>query len=94
MCDCHEAYKKDTWHLRVLLSRLLVVTHLRRFARIDSRSHTMAPQTRQQNDIVDATNDKQNEANTSLDPDVDYKSWKPDRNVKMALAIQTFCVVR
>lgn len=54
----------------------------------------MAPQTRQQNDIVDATNDKQNEANTSLDSDIDYKSWKPDGNVKMALAVQTFCVVR
>jgi hypothetical protein len=28
MCDCHEAYKKGIRHLRVLLSRLLVVTHL------------------------------------------------------------------
>lgn len=94
MCDCREAYKKDTGHLRRLLSRLLVVTHLRHFACIYSRSYTMAPQTRQQNDIVDVTKDKQNEANTSLDPDVDYKSWKPDGNVKMALAVQTFCVVR
>ena len=31
MCDCHEAYKKGIRHLRVLLGRLLVVTHLQLF---------------------------------------------------------------
>jgi hypothetical protein len=54
----------------------------------------MAPQTFQQDGVVHAKNEEQHEANTSLESDVDYKSWKPDRNVKMALAVQTFCVVR
>jgi hypothetical protein len=54
----------------------------------------MAPQTSRQTEVVHAKNEKQNAADTSLDPDIDYKAWKPDRNVKMALAVQTFCVVR
>lgn len=54
----------------------------------------MVPQTCQQSDVVHAKKEKQQEPSTSLDPDVDYKAWKPDRNVKMALAVQTFCVVR
>jgi hypothetical protein len=61
---------------------------------LDLRSYTMAPQTHRQSEVVHAKNEKKHEANTSLEPDVDHKAWKPDRNVKMALAVQTFCVVR
>lgn len=94
ICDYQNAYKRGPYYLQALLQRPLVVTHLRLFACLDHKSHTMAPQTCQQSDVVHAKNEKQQETSTSLDPDVDYKAWKPDRNVKMALAVQTSCVVR
>lgn len=37
---------------------------------------------------------EQHETELSLESDVDHKTWKPDRKVKMALGVQTFCVVR
>ena len=37
---------------------------------------------------------EQHETELSLESDVDHKIWKPDRHVKMALGVQTFCVVR
>jgi hypothetical protein len=56
--------------------------------------HAMAPQTHRHNDVALPTIGEQHETDISLESDVDYKAWKPDRNVKMALAVQTFCVVR
>ena len=78
----------------MLFNRPLVVTHLRLLARLDPETRIMAPQTSRQNEVGHTKNEEQNAADTSLDPDIDYKAWKPDRNVKMALAVQTFCVVR
>jgi hypothetical protein len=54
----------------------------------------MAPRTHRHNDVALSTIGEQHETDISLESDVDYKAWKPDRNVKIALAVQTFCVVR
>lgn len=54
----------------------------------------MAPLAHRHNDVALPTIGEQHETDISLESDVDYKAWKPDRNVKMALAVQTFCVVR
>jgi hypothetical protein len=54
----------------------------------------MAPKLPHDDDIFMSTINEQPETEISLEPVVDYKAWKPDRKVKMALAVQTFCVVR
>jgi hypothetical protein len=54
----------------------------------------MATRTHQHNDVALPTIGEHHETDISLESDVDYRAWKPDRNVKMALAVQTFCVVR
>lgn len=78
----------------VLLNRAPLITCLWFLACQSSITHVMAPQTHQPNDVALPTIGEQHDTDISLESDVDYKSWKPDGNVKMALAVQTFCVVR
>lgn len=76
-----------------LLNRLPPVTQFCFVACLILSVHAMASQNRNDNVALPPIGE-QRETDMSLEPDVDYKAWKPDRNVKMALAVQTFCVVR
>jgi hypothetical protein len=59
--------------------------------RLHDQSCNMSAQEVHQNESVA---EKPNDTELSLESALDYKTWKPDRKEKMALAVQTLCVVR
>lgn len=63
--------------------------------RLHDQSCKMSAQEVHQNESVAVpTVEKPNDTELSLESALDYKTWKPDRKEKMALAVQTLCVVR
>jgi len=61
--------------------------------RLHDQSCKMSAQEVHQNESV-AVPTVENDTELSLESALDYKTWKPDRKEKMALAVQTLCVVR
>jgi hypothetical protein len=62
---------------------------------LHNRSRDMPAQVHQDESVAVPTVEKPNdETELSLESALDYKTWKPDRKEKMALAVQTLCVVR
>lgn len=61
---------------------------------LHNRSRDMSAQVHQDESVAVPTVEKQDETELSLESALDYKTWKPDRKEKMALAVQTLCVVR
>ena len=53
----------------------------------------MASQVHQDGSPATSAIEKTQESELSLEPN-EHHTWKPDRKVKLALAVQTFCVVR
>lgn len=59
-----------------------------------NRSRNMASQVHRDESAPVPSVEKQHETELSLESALHYKAWKPDRKEKMALAVQTLCVVR
>lgn len=59
-----------------------------------NRPRNMAAQIHRDENVVVPPVEKQHETELSLESALDYKAWKPNRKEKMALAVQTLCVVR
>jgi len=60
----------------------------------DQSCNMSAQEVHHDESVAVPTVEKQNDTELSLESALDYKTWKPDRKEKMALAVQTLCVVR
>lgn len=60
----------------------------------DQSCNMSAQEVHQDKSVVLPPVEEHDETELSLESALDYKTWKPDRKEKMALAVQTLCVVR